>query len=190
MVETFDIASLYEQEVEAGFITEATKPRTLSAGLYRGIATKVEGRVVPEVWAKSGNPTKTPGRKEINIQWSLTTEEGAKAGVQFGVISPEVYRWHEKQLYKDSEAPAGAQIDAPSRHLAQLMRVFDTNKMDVMLNGIKEQQVGVYITESFKRPKPEGGFEYLKPKTAEERDEYLKAGYEAVNEIQSYSKLK
>lgn len=191
MVETFDIASLYEQEVEAGFIAEANKPRTIASGLYRGLAAKVEGRVIPEVWEKSGKPTQTPGRKTIKIQWTLTDDEGNKVGTQFGEVSDEIYRWSEKAKVKDADAPAGAAMDAESRHFGQLMRVFDTNKIGVMLEGVKEQQVGVYVTEKFKKPKDDGsGFEYLKPKSDEQRNEFIAAGYEAVNEIQSYSKLK
>lgn len=193
MDNTFDISSLYDQQVEAGFVSEATAFKTLPGGLYKGIATKVEGKVIPANWP-NGEPTQTPGRNLVHLTMDLfDAESGAKKGKQFIdlAVPKEIYRFdpEAKRSVPEAEAGKGLSLDKESKLLGHALKATKTTGLGDLITALKENYVGIYVTESFKVT--EGGVtKWKNARTEEERTSYVEAGFEPKNFIQSISELK
>jgi hypothetical protein len=194
MDNTFDISSMYDEQVSEGLVAEATAFKTLPTGLYKGIVSKVEGKIVPPV-RQNGDPNPDAGRNLAHCTVDIyDAETGAKKGKQFIDIAvpTEIYRVNPetRTVTPEKDAERGWELDKSSKLLGQAYKALDIKgSLGDLLNGMKETYFGIFITESFVTT--EGGKRvYKNARTEEERNEYVKAGFEAKNFVQSISKLK
>ena len=194
MDNTFDISSMYEQQVSEGLVSEATAFKTLPTGLYKGIVSKVEGKVVPPT-RKNGDPNPDAGRNLAHCTVDIyDAESGQKKGKQFIDIAmpSEIYRVNPetRTVTPEADAEKGWELDKSSKLLGQAHKALDVKgSLGDLLNAMKENYFGIFVTESFKTIE-NGQTKYKNARTEEERKEYVAAGFEAANFVQSISKLK
>lgn len=135
------------------------------------------------------------GRQYGRFGGGLTTKTGDKRGSTFFNASWEVRRINPdtkkgEAITDDNRERATNEkwpLDWESKLWGQLATTFEAVQKPVaeMFELFKMYPVSVFITESFATP--EG---YRSPKDDAERETYLKAGYEAYNNVVSIGKIR
>jgi len=161
----FDVASLYTKHAEAEAVKEANAYRTLPTASYRLTTRKVEYRVCPE----SGP---WPGAELVHLQVDALQRDAEvpRKGVLFFDISYQTLRNREGRL------------ESPTRlwgNYEKALGVIGKNAGEV-LEAVTLYPVDAYVTESFKTLAG-----YRTPKTPQDREELVQAGYEARNFVQN-----
>lgn len=169
-MDTPDIEVLFQQRTPATEVAEAARFRTLKTGPYLLTPEQAEFQL-------AGEKSPWPGRQIVHIRVQAT-EGGESRGRMFFDASPE------------SRRDAKGELDRPAKLWRQLISVYqmgDKSDGDVYTTLTTQKwPFNGYVTEAFR--KPEGG--WVSARTEADRKEYLEAGYEPSNFVQTISKVK
>lgn len=192
-IESFDIATLFDETTESTLIAEATRPDTVITGAYPGTIKKIDGRI------SNGEKSPFPGRKILNCRVELMDDSGKKIATKFVEVSFEEYREIKlgngrSEFVKpgDGDYSKDLPLDKRFQRWASIEKAVNpqgTLSIGQVVQRAQQRNWVFYVIEGF--TDQEGGLHfYTSPKkdydkAMEERKEMLKEGWTPKNYVVS-----
>jgi len=189
---------LKELNLDELFAAATSEAAAKEAGDFKTVPTGSYNHKGEKYQAGVGDDERLVGlfsREYARLSGPITTKTGDRRGQQFFDVSWIEYRVNpatrkSERVTDDNREQAVTEQwpqDKPFKLWNQLAVAFDAVKKPIreVLEMYKMYPTSLYITESFNTP--DG---WRSPRTAEEKAQYISAGYDAKNFVQSVGRVK
>ena len=185
-----NLDTLFEAYTDEAAAKEATAFKTVPTGSYNHKGERAQAGI-----GDDERLVNLFGREYAHLSGPITTKTGDRRGQQFFDVSWQVYRVNpatkkSERITDENREQATAEqwpLDKPSKLWGQLAVAFDAVKKPIkeVLEMYRMYPTTLFITESYNTSAG-----WRSPRTPAEKAEFVSAGFDAKNFVQSISKVK